>query len=212
MNHSDIFAPQRINHSVRYLCSTKNKSLSQISLLRNKWITQSDIFAPQRINHSVRYLCSTTNESLSPISLLHNEWITQSDILVPQRYLYVYTHCQRKLTAHIKQFIIVSWLYMHCSFSNSVAFKPHFGFPDNYSIRSCVGSTIGYRLPAPQVAVQFIATHIQFLCKLYFKVEYRSDKDVKLRFAVWQPHVSTSGVQTACREILLFCEALGGVT
>jgi len=69
-----------MNHSVRYLGSTMNESLSTISWLQNEWM--SDILGPHWMNHSARYIGFTwKNQS----DFLAPQRINQSDIVAPQR-------------------------------------------------------------------------------------------------------------------------------
>ena len=92
------------------------------------------------MNHSVRYRSSTT--------------------------ISVRSHTLSKATERADKTIHSHILALHAM---EVQYQALFAFkPDSYSIRSCVGSAVGYRRPNPQVAVQFIATHthIQYLCKL----------------------------------------------
>jgi hypothetical protein len=135
------------------------------------------------MSHSLRYLSSTT--------------------------LSVCSHAPSKETERAYKTIHSHIFALH---GMEVQYQAPFAFKlDNYLIDSSVGSTIGYRLPTPQVAVQFIATHI-YNIGINYILGFQRHNDVQLRFVVWQPHVSTNSVQTVSRGILLFLESLGGVT
>jgi hypothetical protein len=237
ITQSDMLAPHRTNHSVRYLGPTPNESLSAISWPHTKWITQCDILAPQRMNHSVPYRGSTTlsvcSHTLSKeteradktihchiLSLHRMEAQYQAQFaLKPDNYSirscvgstvgYPIRSCVGSTVGYPIRSCVgstVGYRIRSCVGSTvGYRIRSCVGSTVGYRIRSCVGSTVGYRIPTLQVAVQLIATHThtQYLCK-----EFHYDNDAQLRFAVWQPHVSTNGVQTVSHRTLLFCESL----
>jgi len=128
-----------MNHSVRYLGCTINESLSPISWLHNKLITQSGILAAQQI-------------SLSPISWPHNAFC-------------MLTHYQRKVNAQTKKkFIFISWLYMEWRFNIKLCLLFNLIATLTAAVWALHLDIDNQLLRWPFSSLPH--THIQYLCKL----------------------------------------------